>query len=361
MTIAIVQTGSTGDFNRASLTATSTFGSSTSSGNSILLVGWHNDFGSAGGSISVSDGTAYTLDQNNPHGAGIITTFSASRINTLGGTTAVTATDSGGLAANSGGRVVALEVSGLNAFDSAHSVAATGTSTTPSVGPSGSPLTNPSLIIATFSGISSMAGATTPPSGFTTLATDLTGATGSVGYSAYQIVTSTSALTAALGSLTTATNWTGGLAIYSGAGGTSYTLSGAFGTYVVGGEAATLTQGSGTAYILISASGTYDYTGAASSSGIQIDLETGTYTVTGVDAGLLIPGGFTLIGNVGDYSLSGQNSTLSVSSAVLQAVTGIYSVTGQGVALFFSGSGGSGGVNVERLIGLTLMKLGAGM
>lgn len=152
-----------------------------------------------------------------------------------------------------------------------------------------------------------------------------------------------------------------GVDVLSPATGTAYTLSSSAGAYSVTGEAATLSQGFGTSYTLLGASGTYDYTGAFSSSAIQIDLDTGTYTVTGVDAGLLIPGGFTLIGNVGDYSLSGQNSTLSVSSAVLQAVTGIYSVTGQGVALFFSGSGGSGGVNVEKLIGLTLMKLGAGM
>lgn len=216
MTITVVQTGTLGDFNEASLSATSTI-SASAAGNRIILAGWHEDAGGASGSIAVSDGTSYSMDLINVHSSSFDYLFCASRVNAGGGTTGVTATYSTGSTANSRGRCVALEVSGLaaSAFDSTNSAkAGIVTSTTPTV-TSGSPITNPSLVICCFQASSTLSGATVPPSGFTQLASDLAAATGSFGWCGYGIFASTAAVTAALGTVAS-TNWVAQIAVYAG-------------------------------------------------------------------------------------------------------------------------------------------------
>jgi hypothetical protein len=132
--------------------------------------------------------------------------------------------------------------------------------------------------------------------------------------------------------------------------GTAYTLTGSQGSYALSGVSATLT-GAGSTYTLMSNAGTYNYVGAASTSAFQIDSSVGSYTLTGIAAGLNIPTGFSLSAAVGNYALSGQNTTLFVSAPTLFAGTGTYTISGIGQVLTYgsAGTGGGGGYPISPI------------
>lgn len=217
MTIAIVQVGTAAVFGGASLTATCTL-TGVTPGNTILAFVNHIDEGSAGGTMSVTDGTSYTQDEGFLLGS---TVFSGIfRLSSVGsGTHAVAGTCSAGTSANSQGSVQAIEVSGLIAspldqFTVGHSLS----STTPATGSTGPLALANELLVTTLCINGSATGATWPPTGgpgvylsaYNGLAINETG-------NAYQInAAGTSAVSAAAGTLGAAAAWVMSLATYQG-------------------------------------------------------------------------------------------------------------------------------------------------
>lgn len=217
MTILVVQTSTVGIFNGASLQATTTL-TSVVAGNAIIAICGHADFGGSGPSISCNDGSAYNTDVNFNELGGS-TVYIGSLYAVGAGTHAVVATASSGLAANSWGGVIALEVSGLltNGFD--QSATGGGNSTGPATSAATGALAQANELIIACLAAADLRGSTTPPTGGPGTFTDANNSR--VGFGdwdlAWQIQTSgTSAITVTGGTLTNFNKWAVGVGTYKG-------------------------------------------------------------------------------------------------------------------------------------------------
>jgi hypothetical protein len=135
--------------------------------------------------------------------------------------------------------------------------------------------------------------------------------------------------------------------LYSGVGGSPYTLTAAAGTYSLTGVAAALRADrrvAGTA-------GAYSLTGVA--AGLRADRRmaggTGTYSLAGVAAGLAR--GLRVAAAAGTYTLTGQSAALRAARS-MAADAGSYLLTGIAAGLNYTGSLNNLGRYVIELLGL---------
>lgn len=154
------------------------------------------------------------------------------------------------------------------------------------------------------------------------------------------------------------------LQLEASAGGSPYTLTAETGSYTLTGVAAGLKAGRK----LAGDTGSYTLTGqdAALTHGYHLTAGTGSYTLTGIDAGLAAArklsagtGSYTLTGqaaglratrvltaDTGSYSLTGVDAGLKAGRA-LTAGTGSYTLTGQDAALTYTPVGSTYTLNAE--------------
>lgn len=105
------------------------------------------------------------------------------------------------------------------------------------------------------------------------------------------------------------------------------------GSYALTGEAVTLAQGNSPNTFLLASAGTYNYTGAPASSDFSFPAAFGSYSETGESVGLTSGTGatsFFLIANPATYNYIGASSSSDFNSIVSQ---GTYALTGKSVTL----------------------------
>lgn len=213
--ITVVQVGSVGQFNGASLTAQSVL-TAVTSGNTIIDCVNHVDFGSTTPTLTVSDGSSHTNDesitQSGQTFSGVFRLSSASA-----GTHTVVATASSGTTGNSFGSVVSIEVAGLAASPVDQIAVGHANGTAPSVTSAALSQAN-ELLVACYQANGSPTGITWPPTGgpgtFTSINNSIASSDSAA---AQQIQTSgTSAVTASAGT-TASVLWVMPLVTYKAA------------------------------------------------------------------------------------------------------------------------------------------------
>jgi hypothetical protein len=164
MSITPVQTSAPGAFN-GSLTASTTL-TGVTAGNTILLLAMHADTAGTAPNLSASDAQgSYSADVDASSGGGVARTKIFRLANANAGTHTISVTASSGLAANSEGAVVALEVPPV-VLDQSNT--AGGNSTTPSVAATAALSATGELAIAGLLEVNmSVGGGTFPPDGRT--------------------------------------------------------------------------------------------------------------------------------------------------------------------------------------------------
>lgn len=189
MAIAVVQVTPGPERTAGGTTVTATFSSSTTAGNAIFVLVWgrgtDGDFGNAFPTLTCYDSIFSTYSQDQPtktnsgKGCAIYTALTTS-----GGPTTVTI--SGGPAAAMS--VVAVEVSGLTAYDTGNEDS--GTSGSPAPGAFTTTSADEILLAVFATGATANPATVTVPSSWTSLASETDGSTYGVGGAAYRIVSS---------------------------------------------------------------------------------------------------------------------------------------------------------------------------
>jgi arginine utilization protein RocB len=125
------------------------------------------------------------------------------------------------------------------------------------------------------------------------------------------------------------------LALTGGGGPTSYTLTASTGTYTLTGVSAGILKSK----VVSANSGTYAYTGTAASilRSKRVVGASGSYSYTGVSASLLRSR--VLVGNSGSYTLSGTSANI-LKSRLIVGIPGTYTYTGSTANIVYTPSVG---------------------
>ena len=219
MTTAFVQKSTTaGKFAGTDAAAPGAFSGGAAAGNLLVFPWSHLQFDQFSTSMTVA---GYSAAKVVNQASNISSTGLLYKVATGGETTATMNVVNGGTSANSFGQNYLAEFSGLDAatpYVVTDSNTATGVSQNLTVS-SGNPLSQAAgVAVATFVGNNSLAGATIPPAGWTTIYADATtGETPTV--HAYLIYSSAAQLTAALGTATASSQWAATINIFKAASG----------------------------------------------------------------------------------------------------------------------------------------------
>lgn len=210
----LVQSSSVGQRTGFGNTVTLTL-NSVVSGHDIAVLDNYTDYGSSSNATDTcNDGSAYTSEVSHLYNAQRLTQILRLR-NVSSGTHTIVCTG-GGTAGNSFGQAMAVEIGGDANLAVDGTAVNDASSVTPSVGPTGTLAVSGEIVLVALGGDgnNSWAGITSPPTtGYTSLYLD-TAASIMQSSFAYQQVYSTSAVSAAWGTLTTGSPWGGVIATF---------------------------------------------------------------------------------------------------------------------------------------------------
>lgn len=315
MSIALVQTSTPAAFSGTSSAATTLNG--VTSGNTIIVIVAHVDTNGGAPTFTTVDSQSQTVNQDafakntaqGASGALICSLYSANS-----GTHTITATASTD-GAESQGYVVAMEFSGIAASGFDKKSTNTGQSQTPTTGNTSALTVGNELVVCALAYFNGGAGGTYPPTGGTGTYTSVVNHTsGSQTYDGdYQIDTtnSTSAVSAAWGTITASGKWAACVATYEPATTSTYSISCAYGSFSETGIAAGLAIGSNTAYVMLCNPGAFDLIGAQSISQLSIYPQYGSFVLTGLAAIFSGKPTYIMLANTGFFAETGGNANLT--------------------------------------------------
>lgn len=196
----------------ASLTSTPTLPGNRTVGSTIVVLASHEAFTGGTPGLSVNDGTSFGLAQQKQQSTFMLAGI-YSRQNVAGGVNpSIVVTADAGLASNSFGYTYAYEVATVQniGFDANGILSAGANSNAPATGSTPTLSAAGSMIFAAFAGDNSFAGATLTTltgAGWTVDFSDFTNGSQNPTVFAHKHVASNASVSAAIGTLTTATTW----------------------------------------------------------------------------------------------------------------------------------------------------------
>ena len=200
MAITVVQVSTVANWVGGTTASPSLTG--VTSGNTLIAVYSLASFFSPPGSVSVNDGSAYSIENSQTVTGDTTYNCGIARLGNVGAGTHTAVCTSNG--ASTYGNAILVEVSGIQNVVADKLANNTGSSTTPTSGSTGTLSQANEIIFSVLVADSSLSGFTYPPTGYTGLFQDSGFCPGAA---CYQIVAANTALNTSWGTASTTTNW----------------------------------------------------------------------------------------------------------------------------------------------------------
>src|SRR6185437_10489397 len=321
---------------------------SVGSGNTLLVLYSCTDNNLNGSGIaSVADGQgSYTQDAHFNPGTAIHFDEGSFRLsNTTAGTHAIVLTMNASAAAY--GSFVVVELAGIWTFDATLGTNH-GASTTPTV--TGSAPAANDFQVAIYCGTTASDEPGSPAGWNGSFMGIPASGWPSAGYVWMQ--SASAAGSVSFGTLSASDTWGAMIVGYSPPAAVT-TLTAAFGTFTLTGEAASFIQGQPQALLLLANPGAFNFQGAQGQSQLQLYALNTSFSLSGEAASFTQGSGLTtLTAAAGSYVMTGEAATLQAGRYVFSAFTGTFSMTGEAATLVSSGAAPPGYEFLPNYIGL---------